>query len=419
MQHPFLLDVQRHGSLSAASFRMGRLEVQSRLVQLIAAHGGIGRADIARITGMARSTVSEHVQPMLERALLSEQPARYAGRGRPSIGLSLNASAGVVLVADIDMTQVRLVVTDLARQKLAEDAFAPHIAAGPERLLGEIVTRFRALLGSTPRTARIRALVVGLASPVDFERGVPVRPPMMPGWDGFPIADWLRERLSMPVLLDNDVNLMALGEARSRPLDGSPLLFVKVGSGIGCGIVTKECELHRGADGDAGDIGHIRVAAGAGVMCMCGNVGCIEAIASVTAIVAQMRAQQMPAQQAPGEPVSPAIDIDFPALLVSGDALAVRLVRTAAAEIGEVVATLVNMYNPASIVLGGRLAHLSDDLLSGVRAAVYRRAPPLATRRLSIENSRLGGDAGLFGGIALGVDKALSPAGVQELLEQR
>jgi predicted NBD/HSP70 family sugar kinase len=406
MQDPFLLDAARRAPIPATPFRLGRLDVQSQLVRLIAAQGGIGRADIARLTGMARSTVSEHLQPLLDSALLAEQRASYAGRGRPSAGLSLNAAAGVVLVADIGITHGRLVVADLARHKLAEDAFTPDIAAGPEAVLGEVVRRFRALAEAGEwGGARIRTLVVGIASPVDFERGVPVRPPIMPGWDGFPAADWLRERLAMPVLIDNDVNLMALGEARSRPLGRSPLLFVKVASGIGCGIVTHDGELHRGADGDAGDIGHISVAAGAGVPCPCGNVGCIEAIASAPAITRQLQAQRGAADA-----------VDLAALMAAGDSLAVRLVREAAAEIGEVVATLVNMFNPASIVLGGKVAHMSDDLLSGVRAAVYRRAPPLATRRLSIENSRLAGEAGVVGGIALGVDRALSPAGVQGLL---
>jgi len=410
MQDPYLLDASRRGAPSAA-FRLGKRDVQSQLAQLIAAQAGLSRADIARLTGMARSTVSEHVQPLLEAGLLSEQRASYGGRGRPSVGLTLNAAAGVVLVADLGITHVRLVVTDLARLRLAEEAYPPDIAAGPAWLLGDIVQRFARLLeGLGPRVPRVRALVVGLASPVDFERGVPVRPPIMPGWDGFPVADWLRERLNAPVLVDNDVNLMALGEARSRPVDGSPLLFVKVASGIGCGIVTREGELHRGADGDAGDIGHIRVASADHVLCPCGNMGCIEAIASAPAIARQLRDQRGGAAQE---------DVDLAALVATSDPLAVRLVRAAAADIGEIVAMLVNMFNPASIVLGGKVAHMSDDLLSGVRAAVYRRAPPLATRRLSIENSRLRGEAGVLGGIALGVDRALSPSGVQALLEPR
>lgn len=390
-------------------FRLGKLEVQSELARLISVQPGIGRADIARLTGMARSTVSDHVQPLLDLGLFSEQKARYAGRGRPSVGLTLNARSGTILVADIGITHVRLVIADLARQKLAEAAFSPDFTVPPEVLLESIVTRFavmreEARLLSTP----IRAMVVGVASPVDFENGVPVRPPLMPGWDGFPIAQWLRQRMNVTALVDNDVNLMALGEARARPASEAPLLFIKVASGIGCGIITKGGELHRGADGDAGDIGHIRVEKGANVTCACGNAGCIEAIASVNAITRQV-------QLIKGETTDTASDLA--ALVSAGDTVAIRLVREASAHIGEVVATLVNMFNPSCIVLGGKLAHMSDDLLSGVRAAVYRRAPPLATRRLTIENSLVGREAGIWGGIALGVDNTLSTQGLQRLQE--
>ena len=395
------------GPTPAVVFRLGKLEVQSELARLISTQPGIGRADIARLTGMARSTVSDHVQPLLDAGLLSEQKARYAGRGRPSVGLTLNARAGIILVADIGITHARLVVADLTRQKLAEDALAPDFSVPPQVLLDRIVVRFEELLKAQQLTAiPIRAMVVGVASPVDFENGVSVRPPIMPGWDGFPIADWLRERMHVTVLVDNDVNLMALGEARSRPASASPLLFIKVASGIGCGIITQSGELHRGADGDAGDIGHIRVEKGAHVTCACGNVGCIEAIASVPAIVGQIQAAKGDQGIEPPE---------LGALVSAGDTTAIRLVREASAQIGEVVATLVNMFNPSCIVLGGKLAHMSDDLLSGVRAAVYRRAPPLATRRLTIENSRVGREAGIIGGIALGADSVLSTQELQKI----
>jgi predicted NBD/HSP70 family sugar kinase len=390
-------------------FRLGKLAVQSELARLISEQPGVGRAEIARMTGMARSTVSDHIQPLLDFRLLSEQKAKYAGRGRPSVGLTLNARAGIVLVADIGVTHVRLLIADLARQKLAGDALEPDFKVAPDVFLERIVCRFQELLDAQAlQTLPIRTMVVGVPSPVDFENGVPVRPPIMPGWDGFPIAAWLRKRMNVAVLVDNDVNLMALGEARSRPATESPLLFIKAASGIGCGIITKNGELHRGADGDAGDIGHIRVPNAATITCVCGNLGCIEAIASVPAIMRQIQA----AKGLDGM-VTPELSL----LVSTGDTVSIRVLREAVAAIGEVVATLVNMFNPACIVLGGKLAHVSDDLLSGVRAAVYRRSPPLATRRLTIEISRVGREAGMKGGVALGVDAALSPQGLQDILE--
>ena len=409
MPTPSALSTDPNAFMPSTAFRLGKLEVQSELARLISFQPGIGRADIARLTGMARSTVSDHIQPLLDAGLFSEQKARYAGRGRPSVGLTLNARAGVVLVADIGITHARLVIADLARNKIAEDALPPDFSVPPAELLERIVLRFESLRHAHQLTGiPIRAVVVGVASPVDFENGISVRPPIMPGWDGFPIAQWLRKRMNVNVFVDNDVNLMALGEARSRPASESPLLFIKVASGIGCGIVTKSGELHRGADGDAGDIGHIRVEKGANLTCACGNVGCIEAVAAVPAIVQQIKA-------AKGDSAAELPELS--AMVSAGDVIAIRLVREAAAQIGEVVATLVNMFNPACIVLGGKLAHMSDDLLSGVRAAVYRRAPPLATRRLTIENSLVGREAGILGGIALGVDSALSTQGLQQLQE--
>jgi predicted NBD/HSP70 family sugar kinase len=388
-------------------FRLGKLEVQSELARLISNQPGVGRADIARITGMARSTISDHIQPLLDVGLFSEQKAGYVGRGRPSIGLTLNPRAGLVLVADIGITHVRLVAADLARQKLAEDSIEPDFTVSPDVLLERIVSKLHQLLTSNALDALpIRTMVVGVPSPVDFENGVSVRPPIMPGWDGFPIATWLRKRMNVAVLVDNDVNLMALGEARSRPASQSPLLFIKVASGIGCGIITKRGELHRGADGDAGDIGHIRIVSAANLTCQCGNTGCIEAIASVPAIMRQIQA---------AKGVNGVALPELGALISIGDTVAIRLVREACAHIGEIVAMLVNMFNPASIVLGGKLAHMSDDLLSGVRASVYRRSPPLATRRLTIENSCAGREAGILGGIALGVDSALSTQGLQRI----
>ena len=229
----------------------------------------------------------------------------------------------------------------------------------------------------------------------------------MPGWDGFQVSEYLQSRLKTPVLVDNDVNLMALGEARTRPAHQSPLLFAKVSTGIGCGIITSDGMLHRGADGSAGDIGHIRVPGRDDVICRCGNIGCVEAVASTNAVLANLQAL----------PEAGAKNVDDLVRLVrSGDHQAVRLIRAAAAEIGEVIAMLVHMYNPAAIVLGGRMARISDDLLAGVRAVVYRRALPLATRSLLIENTALNQYAGAIGGAVLGIERALSSKGIASIL---
>lgn len=392
-----------------ASFRLDPFETHSKIARLIASSAGVSRADLARITGLARSTVSQHVQPLLDAGLLKEQETGGGARGRPATGLALNARAGVVLIADLGATHARLVVADLAQRRLAEHVFGLNLVDGPEAVLKLIIDELANLLGQYRLTDRkVRSVVVGLPAPVDFGRGVPIRPPIMPGWDGFPVARFVQERIDAAVLVDNDVNLMALGEARSRVASQSPLLFVKVSTGIGCGVVTSEGILHRGADGAAGDIGHIRVAGRENVICRCGNIGCVEAVASASALVRTLQ------QEGRGD-VQNADDLAR--LVQAGDPETVRLVRAAAAEIGDVIATAVHFYNPASIVLGGRMARISDDLLAGVRAVVYSRALPLATRSLSIENSQLGELAGAIGGVVLGIERALAPDSIAEFLQ--
>jgi predicted NBD/HSP70 family sugar kinase len=207
------------------------------------------------------------------------------------------------------------------------------------------------------------------------------------------------------VILENDVNLRALGEARALPDDQSPLLFVKVGTGIGGGLITREGALHHGADGAAGDIGHIRVRGAPDVVCICGNVGCIEAVASANAIAQRLSTE--------ADPVTIA---DVRARIARNDPAALALVREAAGLIGEVVATLVHFYNPARVTLGGSVTAASDELLAGVRSVVYQRALPLATRNLVLANSVLGEYAGLAGAMVLGIEQALSASDIGGLL---
>ena len=246
-----------------------------------------------------------------------------------------------------------------------------------------------------------------MPGPVDGQHGIPVRPPIMPGWHAYPVAARLRRTFGCPVLLENDVNLRALGEARALPADQAPLLFVKVGTGIGGGLITGAGELHHGADGAAGDIGHVRVRGGPDVRCVCGNVGCIEALASASAIARRLGAESG------GE----ATIADVRALVARGDPTVLRLVREAAELIGEVVATLVHFYNPARVTIGGSVAAASDDLLAGIRSVVYQRALPLATRNLVLANSVLGEFAGVAGAAVLGIERVLSADGIGVLMD--
>ncbi|MEU0742825.1 ROK family protein [Streptomyces sp. NPDC006134] len=382
--------------------------VRSSLARLIASGAASSRVALVRATGLSRTAVNTHLEPLLAAGVVVEDgQAAPEGRGRPAHRLALAPRAGVVAVADVGTQSAYLAVADLDQTELARRHIALDVSLGPSAGLDALA---RGLLGALEAAgvapAAVRCLVVGLPGPVDPRLGRPVRPPIMPGWDGFPVGDALRDRFGCPVLVDNDVNLRALGEARARPPQESPLLYLTVGTGIGGGLVDADGVLHRGADGAAGDIGHVRVSAADDVVCVCGNVGCVEAVASAGAVLRRLRA---------GREDLVTIE-DLADRLRSGDPDAVRAVREAAEPIGEVVAALVHFYNPRTIVVGGLISSASDDVLAGVRAVVYRRALPLATRNLLLGHSVLGDGAGLAGGVAAGIEAVLAPDHIDALL---
>jgi predicted NBD/HSP70 family sugar kinase len=372
----------------------------STLARLVACGAAVSKADLVAAAGLARTTVSTGVDELLARGVLQVVGTRPTpGRGRPADRLALSPHGGHVLVADLGARGAHLAVVDLSQRVRAHEHVDLDVTDGPDAVLGVVERRLAALAAGA---GVARAAVIGVPGPVDGQQGVPVRPPIMTGWHAYPVAARLRRTFGCPVLLENDVNLRALGEVRALPADQAPLLFVKVGTGIGGGLVTEAGALHHGADGGAGDIGHVRVRGGEDVRCVCGNVGCIEALASAGAIARRLAERR-------GAPVEVA---EVRALAALGDPEVAALVRAAAELVGEVVATLVHFYNPARVTIGGSLAAASDDLLAGVRSVVYQRALPLATRNLVLATSVLGEFAGVAGGVVLGIERVLSADGI-------
>jgi predicted NBD/HSP70 family sugar kinase len=377
------------------------------LLSLIRAGVAVTRADLARHTGLARSTVAQRVDALMAADLVCEAGGSASTGGRPPTVLAFNHAAGVVLVADLGATHARLAVSDLAGTPLAEHAANMEIAKGPEKLLGWVTERFAALLeevGHSP--ADVRGIGIGVPGPVEFHTGRPVNPPIMPGWDGVAIPDWFAGRYDAPVLVDNDVNIMARGEHWMHWREIDHLLMVKVGTGIGCGIVAGG-EIHRGARGAAGDIGHIRATEREDVVCRCGNIGCLEAIAGGQALAMRLAETGLNASHSR----------DVVRLVRAGDATAVRMVRDAGRTLGEVLAGSVNFFNPAVIVVGGDIAEAHAQLLAGVREGIFSRSLPLATRDLRIVPSRLSDRAGVIGAAIMAVEHVLSPDAVDRRLQ--
>jgi predicted NBD/HSP70 family sugar kinase len=369
------------------------------LLDLIRREGGSSRADIARITGLARSTVSQRVDGLIQLGLVSERGDGPSTGGRPPTRLVFDAAAGVVLAADLGATHCRLAVADLAGSLLGEDSTELDIADGPDAVLAWVIEHALALLERCGlQTDDVRGIGMGLPGPVEFAAGRAVSPPIMPGWDGVPVPPFFAERFpGVPVLVDNDVNVMAVGEHRDRWLGVDDLLYVKVATGIGSGIIAGG-HLHRGAQGTAGDLGHVQIPDAGDVTCRCGNTGCVEAVASGRALAARLREK--------GYDVHGSRDVV--ALCRGGNPEAVQAVRHAGRLLGEVLASAVNVFNPAVIVIGGDLAEAHEQLFAGVREVVYRRATALATRHLQLVRGRLGEQAGVVGCVHTVLERILS-----------
>ncbi len=365
------------------------------------------RAELTEMTGLARSTVGGRIEYLLSLGLLEPSGHRRSTGGRPPTRFAFNPRARLVLAADFGVTHCRAALTDLTAAVLAEEVSDLDIAAGPEATLGSLTEAADRLLTQVGRSrADLVGVGIGLPGPVEHETGRPVKPPIMPGWDGFAVSEWVSERIGAPVLVDNDVNLMALGEHSVVYPQVEHLIFVKVATGIGAGIISGR-RLHRGAQGSAGDLGHVQSPRGGDALCTCGNRGCLEAIAGSRAIAVELDPSHL------GGADASRFVLDR---LSRGDRDAMRAIRRAGRDIGEVLASCVSLLNPSVIVLGGALASGAPSLLAGVREVIYARSLPLATGELSVVPARTGEHAGVIGAATMAVQQFLAPESVDAML---
>ena len=364
------------------------------------------RTELAAITGLARSTIGLRIDALMRLGLVGAIGDAVSTGGRPSAQFALAASGRVVLGVDVGASHVRAAISDLTGRILAEAGEPIPVADGPERVLTWVAETSTELLGRTGRTAGdLLAVGIGVPGPVEHSTGRPANPPIMPGWDRFDIPGRLREAFEVPVLVDNDVNIMALGERELAWPDANHLIFVKVATGIGSGVISGGL-LQRGAQGTAGDIGHVYVARGKDVPCHCGNRGCLEALASGRALARELSESGLQAESSQ----------DVVELVKRGNLEAIQAVRQAGRDIGEVLTTCVSLINPSAIVFGGSLAQAGEHLIAGVREVVYTRSMPLATEHLQITQSRVGADAGVLGACMLAIHHALSPDRVEAMV---
>lgn len=364
------------------------------------------RAELAEVTGLGRSAIAQRVDALLAAHLLGPAGEASSTGGRPPARFAFEPLARLALGVDVGATHVRIGLTDLAANVLATDEASIDVAEGPEHVLSWVIEHGRGLLDRSGRPAvDLIGIGIGLPGPVEHATGRPRNPPIMPGWDGFDVPSYVRAGLGAHTVADNDVNVMALGERFVGFPDVDELLLIKVATGIGSGIISHG-QLQRGADGAAGDLGHIQVHHHEPVVCRCGNVGCLEAIASGAAVAAQLRAEGLDAPDSRSAA----------ALAQAGSIRALQAVREAGRTIGEVLASAVSLLNPRVIVLGGSLSSAGDPLIAGVREVVYRRSLPLATANLRIVPAAGGERAALIGAACLVLDEVLAPDAVDRAL---
>ncbi|MFJ6119677.1 ROK family protein [Streptomyces sp. NPDC092129] len=401
--------------MSARTGKAGGQASAGDLLELVRSGRATTRGALQQATGLSRATVGQRLDRLFRAGWLREGaggPVDSPLGGRPSITLEFDDAHAVVLAADLDTRHGRAAVLSLAGEILAEHSGSLVVEDGPDAVLGELGRWFAELLPKAGHGVQ-EVCGIGLAvpGPVDSDTGRIVQPPIMPGWDGFDIrgrlgrafAEHARSGAEVPVLVDNDANLMAYGEQRTGHPDCSAFVLVKVSTGIGAGVVV-DGHIYRGIDGGAGDIGHIRVPAGAEALCRCGSYGCLAAVASGGAVARRLAEAGVPA----------ASGSDVRDLLTAGHPEAAALAREAGRHVGDVLATVVTLLNPGVLMIAGDLA--GTPFLTGLRELLYQRALPRSTAHLDVVTSRLGERAGLVGAGALVVEHLYAPDRVEERL---
>ncbi len=410
------------GTSRGAGLRTMRELNRLLVLNCIRERGPVARVEIARRTGLSRTTVSSIVDALLDEGLAREGGAISAASvgGRRAIEVHFNESAGYVIGIDLGRSHCTVIATDLAACVLARHSFACDTNRGPAVCLEQVVDEVRnfARTHNVP-WKRVLGVSMGIPGPMDAERHTLVNPPRMPGWDGVDVADVLRRELRAPSYVENDANMGALGESRFGAGRGvSDFAYVKVGTGIGCGLVIGGT-VYSGSRGSAGELGHVTVDED-GPLCDCGNRGCLEAVTGASAILADALrglslAQRQASTAAPTESgcpleLPPNADIaDVVEAALCGSVPCRAAVERAGALLGIALAGLVNLFNPSLILFDGGVTRAGEILIAPVREAIAARSLSAASHDLRIEYAALGDNAIALGAVAHVLDAAFGP----------
>ncbi|WP_097230863.1 ROK family transcriptional regulator [Streptomyces zhaozhouensis] len=382
---------------------------QARLLRLLRDAGPSSRAQLGDQIELSRSKLAVEIDRLLQTGLVVGDGFAASRGGRRSHNVRL-APELRFLGVDIGATSLDVAVTGPELEILGHLTERMDVREGPVAVFEQVLSMAEKLRNAG-LAEHFDGAGIGVPGPVRFPDGVPVAPPIMPGWDGFPVREVLSQELGCPIMVDNDVNLMALGERHAGVAHSvQDFICVKIGTGIGCGVVA-DGKVHRGATGSAGDIGHIQVEAD-GRQCPCGNRGCLEAYFGGAALA---RDAEQAARDGRSVELASRLEAagaltasDVAGAAAAGDVASLDLIRQGGARTGQVIAALVSFFNPALVVIGGGVTGLGHTLLASIRTQVYRQSLPLATGNLPIVLGELGPVAGVTGAARLISDHLFS-----------
>ena len=387
--------------------------VQAEIMLYVCAEArSVSRSQLIEALGSSRGKISTEVGRLIDAGLLADGGFADSERGRRSTLVGIPYSAGLIAAIDIGATSIDVALTTLGSELVAHRGEPADVRDGPLPVLDRVKALLMELLEEHIAVPQdVLAIGVGVPGPVEQASGLLTVPPIMPGWDRFPIRDAFAGEYASPVFVDNDVNMMALGEHWGGVAKGvDDVIFVKIGTGIGSGLIIGG-RLHRGTQGCAGDFGHICVDPD-GPLCSCGNAGCLEAMAAAPAIVLQA---ERCAREGESPPLMAVLqekgELSMKVVREAarrGDYCALTVIRRSGKLIGQTLASAVNVLNPSMIVIGGGVSHIGNALLAEIRSAVYQRSLPLATRNLPIVLSELEDIAGVVGASVLAAKGVLN-----------
>lgn len=376
---------------------------EGEIFRLVRTGAAQSRADLARLTGLSPSTVALRVEELIARGYIEENGEGESRGGRRPRVLTVKAGGNVVVGVELGEQHATVALFDRRAEVVASTVAQVSLLDGVESVVNQVWECARGLAKENGGLT-LEGIAMSLPGPVDSRTSRLLAPMRMPGWNGVDVGEVLGSVTGLPFLIDNDANAMAVGEFIERGGEQEQLVFVKAGSGIGCGIIL-EGAVYRGFRGVAGDISHVALHNAPPIICSCGRVGCLDVVASGAAIVDALKEAGVAVET---------LD-DVLALAQDAHPKATSALREAGARTGEVLATIINFFNPQALALGGRLA-TADAFVAGVRQALFTLCLPMSTDALEIGVSRAGALAGARGVAWELLERMLDPARIDEEL---